>query len=116
RIAQHLDTELSRLGHPALGALPLEACLVLLERRLAALGWGQLKLDLAEAAEHGVVVATLEHSAFAEALADVTDFADPLLAGVLSGFFEHVSGQALGCEEIACVRRGAPACQFVITA
>jgi predicted hydrocarbon binding protein len=115
-IAQHLDTKLSHLAQPALSALPLEACLVLLERQLVALGWGHIKLDLTDAPDHGVVVARAEHSGFAEALADVEDFADPLIAGVLSGFFEHVSGQVLGCEEVACVRRGAAACTFVITA
>ncbi len=115
-IARHLDGELSRLGKPALSGLPLEACLVLIERYFALHGWGLVKLDLTDAAEHGLVVAWLEHSCFVEALADVDDFVDPLAAGVLQGFLEYISGEALGCEEIACVRRGAPRCAFVVTA
>ncbi|HVS52939.1 MAG TPA: 4-vinyl reductase [Opitutaceae bacterium] len=115
-IAQHLDAELGRLGKPALSALPLDACLVLIERYLALHGWGRVKFDLADAAEHGFIVARAEHSFAVEALADRDDFADPLLAGMLQGFIEHISGQPLGAEEIACARHGAAACTFVITA
>jgi len=111
-----LDARLAARGQPALNALPLEACLSLLELHLADLGWGRLQIDLTDAAQHGLVVARLEHSVFVEALADVPDFVDALPAGMLQGFFEHISGQTLGCEEIACVRRGAACCTFVITA
>jgi predicted hydrocarbon binding protein len=115
-VAGQLDRELARLGKPALNALPLEACLILIERYLALHGWGSLKLDLADADAHGVVVARLKNSCFAEALPDVSDFVDGQLAGWLEGFFGHLTGQPLGCEEIACVRRGAAECIFVITA
>ncbi len=115
-LAGELDATLAASGQPALAALPLEACLVLLERTFANRGWGRLKLDLADAAEHGVVVARVANSCFVEALADVEGLVDPFLAGVLQGFFEQISGQTLGCEEIVCVRTGAPECVFVITA
>jgi predicted hydrocarbon binding protein len=115
-IGAHLDAALGRAGKPALNALPLEACLALLERRLAAEGWGRIKLDLSAAADHGLIVARLQHSPFVEALPDMNDFVDPLLAGLLAGFFQHISGEPLGCDEIACARRGAPECVFVITA
>jgi predicted hydrocarbon binding protein len=115
-IAVGLDQESARLALPALGALPLETCLVFLERTFVAHGWGVLKIDLADAADHGLVTAHLTHSYFAEVLSDVNDFVDPLPAGILQGFFEHISGEQLGCLEIACVRRGAPRCTFVITA
>ncbi len=116
QIATNLDAELARLGEPTLGALPLESCLVFLERTFAAHGWGVLKIDLADAADHGLVVARLTHSYFAEILPDVDDLVDVLPAALLQGFFEHISGEQLGCAEIACVRRGAPHCTFVITA
>lgn len=115
RIAAGLDHSVATLGQPALAALPLEACLCLLEHTFALRGWGRLELDLTEASSHGLVVAHLDHSAFVEILADVDDFVDPVPAGILQGFFEHISGQTLGCEEIACVRRGAVRCAFVIT-
>lgn len=115
-IAVGLDRESALLGQPALGELPLEACLVFLERTFAAHGWGVLAVDLADAPEHGLVTAHLTHSYFAEVLADVNEFVDAFPAGLLQGFFEHISGEQLGCIEIACVRRGAPRCTFVITA
>lgn len=116
KIATGLDTELARLGEPALADLPLETCLVYLERHFASHGWGLLKLDLSDAPEHGLVTGRLQHSYFVEVLKDVDEFVDPMPAGILQGFFEHVSGQELGCIEIACARRGAPHCTFVITA
>jgi predicted hydrocarbon binding protein len=115
KIAAGLDATLAQLGKPGLAALPLEACLLLLEHSFAAYGWGQLRVDLTDAADHGFVVARLEHSPSVENLADVDDFADPFFAGILQGFFIYISGQTLGCEEIACARRGAPHCAFVIT-
>ena len=115
-IALGLDRESARLGQPALAALPLEHCLVFLTRTFAAHGWGLLEIDLADAPEHGLVTAHLTHSYFAEVLSDVNDFVDPFPAGLLQGFFEHLSGEPLGCLEIACVRRDAPRCTFVITA
>lgn len=115
-LGQHLDRELARLGQPTLSALPLETCVILIERYFAVQGWGILKLDLSDAADHGLVIARLEHSSFAEALSDVNGLVDPLAAGLLQGFIEYISGQSLGCEEIACVRTGAPRCTFVITA
>jgi predicted hydrocarbon binding protein len=115
RIAAVLDHSVATLGQPALSALPLEACLCLLERTFALRGWGRLELDLTAAASHGLVVAHLAHSCFVEVLADADGFVDPMPAGILQAFFEHISGQDLGCEEIACARRGAARCTFVIT-
>ena len=116
KIAASLDTELTRLGEPALADLPLETCLVFIERYFASHGWGLLKLDLADASAHGIVAGRLQHSYLVDAFSDVDEFVDSLLAGILQGFFEHVSGQELGCSEIGCARRGAPHCTFVITA
>lgn len=116
KIAEAFDRELSAAGQPALGELPLESCVSLIERHFAAQGWGALKLDLADAATHGLVLARLEHSYFVEALPDADHFTDALLAGLLQGFFEHVSGQQLVCAEIGCARRGQPHCTFVIAA
>jgi len=115
-ITEALDRELARLGQPMLGELPLEACVAHIEQHFTAHGWGLLTLDLSEAPTHGLVLATLERSFFVEALRDADHFTDGLVAGMLQGFFEHVSGQQLICHEISCARRGAPKCSFVIGA
>lgn len=116
QIGVSLDAELARLGEPAVAELPLETSLAFIERYFASHGWGLLKFDLTDAAEHGIVIGRLSHSYFVGVLSDVDDFVDPLPAGMLRGFFEYISGQELGCVEIACARRGAPVCTFAITA
>jgi predicted hydrocarbon binding protein len=115
-LGTQLDQRLAQMSKPALSELPLEACLVILEHHFASHGLGRLKLDLSHAAEHGVVIATLEHSPFADLMKELPGFADPLAAGVLQGFFEHISGQGLGCGEIECAAHGASRCTFLITA
>ena len=115
-LAVNLDAKLAALGRPALAALPLEASLALLQRHFALQGWGRLALELTDAAAHGLVVARLHQSYFVAVLDAVDDFVDAFPAGLLQGFFEYISGQTLGCEEIACARRGAPHCTFVIIA
>jgi len=116
KVAANVDAELTALGKPALAALPLDACLCFIDRYFATHGWGQLTLDLADAAEHGVVVAHLAQGLFARVLPNAGAAVDDLLAGMLQGFCEHISGQTLGCEEIACAAHGAAQCTFVITA
>jgi uncharacterized protein len=114
-IGVRLDAKLAAIAKPLLAALPLEGCLVFLERYFSVHGWGKLMLDLAAAADHGLVVARVKNSYLAESMSGAKDFADPILAGILQGFFEHISGQVLACEEIGCMRRGAAECTFVIT-
>ena len=113
--AASVDRELARLGQPSLTDQTLESCLAIAERHFVAQGWGVLATDLADAPEHGLVVARLRHSSFVAALGPGEDFADALPAGFLQGFLEHVSGQPLGCLEVGCARTGAPHCTFLIT-
>jgi predicted hydrocarbon binding protein len=115
-LAAKLDARLAQMNKPVLSELPLEACLLMLEHHVRRNGFGRLKLDLAHAAEHGVVIATLDNSLFAALMKNLPGFADPLVAGILQGFFEHISGQGLGCGEIECAAHGAAKCTFAITA
>ncbi len=116
QLGKDLDARLAIRAQPPLSGLPLEACLALLEEFFVELGWGLLKIDLTDAAEHSLVVARLQNSVFVEALPEIEQFVDALPAGLLHGFFEYITGLTLGCEEIACVRRGAAECTFAITA
>jgi predicted hydrocarbon binding protein len=116
RVAQKLDRDLAQVGKGSQADLPLEAYVAFIEQYFRAHGWGVLQLDLADAATHGLVTARLTRSYFVEVLNDVDDHVDPLLAGILAGFFEHISGADLSCIEIACARRGAPHCAFAVTA
>ena len=116
QIARTVDRRLIDLRKPALGSLPFEACLVFIERYFGAHGWGRLAFDLSVAAEHGIVVARLEHSYGAAVLRPAGGMLDPIVTGMLQGFFEHATGQTLGCEEIGCAGRGATHCTFVLAA
>ena len=116
KFAADLDVRLALLGKPELAGLPLEACLVFIENYFAVHGLGRLKLDLSHAPGHGLIVARLENSFFADSLPEIDGFTDPLPAGLLRGFFEHISGQELGCDEIACAHQGGEHCTFVLTA
>jgi predicted hydrocarbon binding protein len=115
RVAGHLDAGLRKTGVAGQASLPLTGHLACIEAYFAEHGRGLLKLDLSPA-DRGLVVARLKNSYFAAVLSDVENLVDPLLAGILQGFVEHVSGTEPGCSEIACVRKGAPECVFVITA
>lgn len=115
RVATTIDQELVEGGRTAQADLPIEGYVSFIEAYFQQHGWGTLKIDLSDAANHGFVGATLENSYFVEVLHDVDDFVDSLLAGILQGFLEHVSGAQLGCTEIGCVRQGSPVCTFVVT-
>ena len=115
RVARHLDTSLERAGRGTQSALPLEGYIAFIETYFARHGWGVLKLDLSDA-PLGLIVARLTSSYFVAVLSDTDDLVDPLLAGILQGFLEHVSGAELAAAEIACARKGAPECVFVVTA
>ena len=110
-----VDRELAKRNQPTLAEQPLEICLTIVERHFAAQGWGLLTADVSLAPDHGLVLARLDQSCAVAALGPGSDFADPLPAGFLQGFLEHVSGQPLGCLEIGCARAGAAHCTFVIT-
>ncbi|GAB5561963.1 MAG: hypothetical protein SynsKO_36100 [Synoicihabitans sp.] len=115
RVAETIDKELVGSGRTAQAELPLDGYTRFIEAYFYQHGWGALKMDLSHAANHGLVVATLENSYFVEVLNDVDDQVDSLLAGILQGFLEHISGAQLGCTEIGCARRGEAHCTFAIT-
>jgi len=89
--------------------------LCLLEQYFSLHGWGKLNIVLDDAPQYGIVRASLEYSLFADALGHVNEPVDAMIAGMLRGFFEKISGQSLGCVEAACVRQGAARCEFLIS-
>jgi len=112
-LAVGLDRRLREIQAPLLAAMPLETALELLVQLFAAHAWGVLTLDTAGTSSHGVVVAHVEQDYFAGALRETNGFTDPLVAGVLRGYFEHITGQALACVELTCA--GSAKCSFVLT-
>jgi predicted hydrocarbon binding protein len=113
--ADALGPQLARLRQPKLVELPLEVSRDFLIHYFDLHAWGVLTVDLSDADNHGIITARLEQSAFVAALPDATEFTDAFVTGVLEGYFEQVTGQSLVGAELACARRGAAHCQFVIT-
>lgn len=115
RVAGNLDRDLKLVFQTTPGDLPMNDYVRLIEGYFRAHGWGRLTLGLDHADAHGVITARLDDSLFAEVLTEETGHVDHLVAGMLRGLFEHVSGRELDCLEIACARTGAEACEFVIS-
>ncbi len=113
---ESLLKEIQLVSQKNLGALPAVEYVRTLEAYFSMHGWGDAKIHLQDAS-FGIVRVTMTHSLFADALNHVDDRVDAMIAGMLRGFFEKISGgQDLGCVETACARRNAaPQCEFLIS-
>jgi uncharacterized protein len=115
QFAADYDAQQKRAGQPVLGALALDASLEFLQRYFATHGWGRLAVDASGADDYALIIAHLAESCLVEAIPETNAFVDPMIAGMLQGFFEYVTTQTLACREVACVRHGAPRCTFVLS-
>ncbi len=113
---ESLIKEIQAVSQKNLESLPASDYLHVLETYFSMHGWGKAKIHLQDA-PFGIIRVRMTHSLFADALNNVDDRVDAMIAGMLRGFFEKVSGgQSLGCVETACVRRNAaPYCEFLIS-
>ncbi len=113
---ESLLKEIQAVSQHNLEHLPASEYINTLEAYFSMHGWGNAKIHLQDA-PHGIIRVTMTHSLFADALNHIDDRVDAMIAGMLRGFFEKVSGgQLLGCVETACVRRNAePRCEFLIS-
>ncbi len=117
RVATSLDKELQALINQRLDNLTVKEYIDLIEYYFAMHGWGKVAIHLEDAQAYGIVRATLTHSLFVNALNQLDDHVDAMIAGMLKGLFESISGQALDCIEVTCARRhAAPCCEFLISA
>ncbi|OUD14172.1 hypothetical protein [Thioflexithrix psekupsensis] len=116
RLALSLEQEVKIMGLPPLVQMPVEQYIFLIEQYFNRHGWGVMQILLDDAPRYGIVRAVMTHSLFASALNHVEDRVDAMIAGMLRGVFESISGQELDCIEIVCARQSAaPACQFLIS-
>ncbi|OYT70323.1 MAG: hypothetical protein CFK52_11305 [Chloracidobacterium sp. CP2_5A] len=115
RIMRRLEREAQTVGNLQLREMPVTMFLRFFREYFVYHGWGLMTIDVAQARETGIVVATLEDSIFAEIIRDEEDFSDPLIAGILAGMMSHISGHELDCVQTECISRGAEASRFVVT-
>ncbi len=117
RIARLLEREVHHQAQRRLEQFTVAEYVALIENYFAHHGWGKLTLNLEDAAAYGIVRATLTHSLFAATLTQVEGPVDFMIAGMLQGLFERVSGCDLDCLEVASPRQNAaPASEFLLTA
>jgi uncharacterized protein len=88
-----------------------EACL---KESFSHHGWGKLSIDTSKH-DKGLLIFTVENALYAGLLKKTETPADPLLAGVLAGFFSEISGEELDVVQTQCSACGAADSKFVVT-
>jgi len=116
RVFDTLQKELEFATQLSLGQLSVVDYLKLIESYFARYGWGRMTIHLEDAPQYGIVRVTMTHSLFANALHHLEERVDGMIAGMLQGLFEKISGQSLDCIEVACAQRDAEPCVFLISA
>jgi predicted hydrocarbon binding protein len=116
RVSDTLQKELEFATQQSLGQLSVVDYLKLVESYFARYGWGQVTIQLEDAPQYGIVRVTMTHSLFVSALHHLEERVDGMIAGMLQGLFEKISGQSLDCLEVACAQRDAEPCVFLISA
>jgi predicted hydrocarbon binding protein len=74
----------------------------LLEGYFTKNGWGTIVIHLNDAQDYGFVRVSLQQSIFADALKHIEGPVDFMIAGMLRGMFETISGHSLDCLQICC--------------
>lgn len=108
------ERELTEFYGRPLRELPMmhfEACLV---EAFARHGWGLVSVDYSRQ-ERGLIVVDLDHAIYAELLGKSAEMADPLMSGLLAGFFSHLAGQELGAVQTQCPTQGHATSRYVLT-
>ena len=117
RISVSLGKELRVVIRDGLEDLSVHDYLNLIESYFASHGWGIAVVDLDDAQTYGIVRVSLKNSLFVHALDDVQGRVDYMMAGMLRGLFEAISGHMLDCVQVCCERSNiAQASEFLISA
>ncbi len=88
----------------------LQGCLV---EMFSQNGFGKLRLDL-DRHDRGLILVEVGNAFMADVVEQADRPVDTLLAGILAGFFSHLSGQNLDCVQTDCQACGADASRFII--
>jgi len=117
RVSDYLDNELKTTSGQGLHMLTVKSYIDLLEKYVATHGWGRACVYLNDAEQHGIVRVSMMHSLFVNSLNDLDERVDHIIAGMLKGMFENISGHSLECIEVICTNNStSPTCEFLISA
>ena len=115
KVASNLEQEMFKKEGKKPSELAAQKYIEMLEAYFPAHGWGRLSAFLDDATTHGLMRFTMRHSLFVHVLEEENCPVDGMIAGILQGFFLHLTDQPLDCVEIGCVRQGYDQCTFVLT-
>lgn len=112
-VAKRVERELSEFYGQPLQEFSTALFLGCLTEMFSQHGWGRLDVDLSRA-EEGLLIADLNGAIMAGLVQQADVPVDALMAGLLGGFFAHLTGQDLDCVQTACQACGAATSRFVI--
>jgi len=104
RMTASLEQQMKVLVRQKMDHLPIPQFVHLIEDFFPCHGWGVAKVDLSRASQHGVLSVSLTNSLFSEVLKKPDERVDFMIAGMLRGMFEIMSGHALDCIETISAR------------
>jgi len=113
RLSVELETKSLEDGEISLVERPMQEVAEMLAQELGQQGWGQLELDLTDAAM-GLFRIDLKESTVATAARSLDGRACHLMAGMLSAVFTHLAQRRLHVEELRCRAQGHAHCEMVI--
>jgi len=113
RLSVELETRSLESEEMALTDRPMQEVTEMLTAELATQGWGQLEVDLSDAAV-GLFRLHLRESTVATAARALDGRACHLLAGMLSAVFTHLAERRLHVEELRCRAQGHDHCELVV--
>ncbi len=78
-------------------------------------GWGLIEFDLNTAPRHGYLRATLRNSVFSDALSELREPVDFMMAGMLGGLFSEIAREELDGIEVSSPLTGSDSSLFLIS-
>ncbi|MFN4258787.1 MAG: V4R domain-containing protein [Gemmataceae bacterium] len=112
-LARRIEKELSAFHEQPLGEMTMAHFQACLEEMFRQHGWGLLRLDYSQT-HQGLLLVELRNAIMADLVKKADKPADTMMAGILAGFFAHITDQDLDCVQTSCPAAGGDVSRFVI--
>lgn len=108
--------QVKRMTQTQLARMPVHSFLQHICALFSCNGWGVTEFDLSDSYGAGIVRVRLHNSMMVDALDQLDEKVDFLIAGMLAGFFSEIAGSDLDCVEVSSPRSGVGHSEFLIAA
>lgn len=115
RMFRTLNQQAQTVANRRIDKLSVSAFLEQFEAMLNYGGWGVIEFDLEPASRHGYIKARLRHSIFADALSELNESVDYMMAGMLGGLFSEIARADLDGVEASSPLTGGDGSLFLIS-